>query len=361
MKREMRRGFTLIELLVVIAIIAVLISLLLPAVQSAREAARRAQCVNNLKQIGLALHNYHSTHDSFPNGASVTISALPNTFYHWNNWSAQALLLGFTEQTQLYNAANLNLAVWHSGRTPLGYAANLTVFNTKVAQYLCPSDGEAGKSNINSYFASVGPNTQAEGMATINGTTGKATGGNGSPGLFAYTYSYGIRDCTDGSSNTIAFSEVLVSPSTAVKQERRTGMVNVSGSRYYHAFIDATATNNTMALIANCDAKWKTSTTSGGDFPNSIGARWCMGVGGWTMFSTILTPNERPWGSCRVGCAGCGADNTSMTNATSVHPGGVNVCMGDGSVKFIKNSINRQTWVALGTKAGGEVLSADSY
>lgn len=360
MKSQDRKGFTLIELLVVIAIIAVLISLLLPAVQSAREAARRAQCVNNLKQVGLALHNYHSTHDSFPPGASVTLSALPSTFYQWNNWSAQALLLGFTEQTQLYNAANFNFAVWHSGRTPLGYAANLTVFNSKVAQYMCPSDGEAGKSNINSYFASVGPNTQGSGMSSINGSTGQATNG-GSPGLFSYSWNYGIRDCTDGSSNTIAFSEALVSPSTSTKQQRRTGMVNVAGSGYYHAFEDAAKTARTMTLLSACDAKWPTRTTSGGDFPNSIGARWSMGVMGWTMFSTILTPNEKPYSACRIGCAGCGIDNTHIMSATSVHPGGVNVCMGDGSVKFIKNSINRQTWVALGTKAGGEVLSADSY
>jgi prepilin-type processing-associated H-X9-DG protein len=138
-------------------------------------------------------------------------------------------------------------------------------------------------------------------------------------------------------------------------------MVNVSGSRYYHAFVDQTATAGTMALINACDTKWRAGTAAGGDYPNAVGARWSMGVSGWTMFSTILTPNEKPWGSCRVGCAGCGADNTSMTNATSLHPGGVNVCMGDGSVKFVKNTISRQIWVALGTRDGGEILSADSY
>lgn len=366
MRTNIKRGFTLIELLVVIAIIAVLISLLLPAVQSAREAARRAQCVNNLKQIGLALHNYHSAHDTFPPGASVTMSdptgtaSGGNPFLQWNNWSAQALLLGFTEQTPLYNAANLSLAVWHSGRTPLGYAANLTVFNTVVTQYLCPSDGEAGKANTNSYFASVGPNTQGSGMSSINGATGRPNSG-GAPGLFCYTFNYGIRECTDGSSNTIAFSEALVSPAGNIKATRRTGMVNVNGNTYYHAFEDAAKTTNTMTLLSACDTKWATSTTAGGDFPNAIGARWCMGVSGWTMFSTVLTPNEKPYSACRVGCAGCGIDNTQIMSATSAHPGGVNVVMGDGSVKFIKNSINRQTWVSLGTKAGGEVLSADSY
>lgn len=365
MRSMTRRGFTLIELLVVIAIIAVLISLLLPAVQSAREAARRAQCVNNLKQMGLALHNYHSTNDSFPMGSSVTMSdptgaaSGGNPFLSWNNWSAQALLLGFTEQTPLYNAANFNLAVWHSGRTPLGYAANLTVFNAKVAQYLCPSDGEAGKSFTNSYFASVGPNTQAEGMGGVNGQTGSFTG-KGSPGLFSYNINYSLRDTTDGSSNTIAFSEALVSHS-AQKVERRTGMVNVTGNRYYHAFADPATTTQTMALIGNCDAKWKTSSAAGGDFPNAIGTRWSMGVMGWSMFCTVLTPNEKPYSACRVGCAGCGIDNTSIMSATSLHPGGVNVCMGDGSVKFIKNTVNRMTWVALGTRSGGEIVSADSY
>ena len=365
MRNRFRRGFTLIELLVVIAIIAVLISLLLPAVQSAREAARRAQCVNNLKQMGLALHNYHSTHDSFPMGSSVTMSdptgaaSGGNPFLSWNNWSAQALLLGFTEQTPLYNAANFNLAVWHSGRTPLGYAANLTVFNAKVAQYLCPSDGEAGKSLTNSYFASVGPNTLAEGMGGVNGTTGAFTG-RGSPGMFSYNVNYSLRDTSDGSSNTIAFSEALVSHN-AQKVDRRTGMVNVAGSRYYHAFENAAATTGTNTLLAACDTKWRSGTAAGGDFPNAIGTRWSMGVMGWTMFCTVLTPNERPWSACRVGCAGCGIDNTSIMSATSAHPGGVNVVMGDGSVKFIKNTINRQTWVALGTRAGGEVVSADSY
>ncbi|MFO0892976.1 MAG: DUF1559 domain-containing protein [Isosphaeraceae bacterium] len=365
-QRSRSRGFTLIELLVVIAIIAVLIALLLPAVQSAREAARRAQCTNNLKQIGLALHNYHSTHGTFPMGGSLNWSSAPTPqFYTWNNWSAQALLLPFLEQTPLYNAANMNWAVWHDGRAGVGYFANLTIFNTRVAAFLCPSDGFAGVSNINNYQASVGPNTQAEGMTTIaNATTMTPTiGGNGSPGLFAYVHTYGINSTTDGTSNTIAFSEVAVGGQANNAVQGRNGIVGVAditGARRFSAQDGVAAI---QAYIAACDAKWRSATPTT-DFKNSIGTRWAMGAMSWTMFSTIMPPNARApqtWGACRIGCPNCGTDHSQMTNASSLHPGGVNVAMGDGSVRFMKATISQPIWWALGTKGGGEVLSADSY
>src|ERR1700733_15200903 len=157
-----RRGFTLIELLVVIAIIAVLIALLLPAVQSAREAARRIQCTNNLKQLGLALHNYISATNAAPPGIVTSTSYLglspPASLATWTAWSAQSLLLPYVEQRPLYNAANFN---WNCCYTPLGgnNQTNTTVYNTRIASFLCPSDGLAGVQNINSYHGCIGDST----------------------------------------------------------------------------------------------------------------------------------------------------------------------------------------------------------
>src|SRR5271157_2759130 len=187
-----RRGFTLIELLVVIAIIAVLISLLLPAVQSAREAARRAQCLNNLKQIGLALHNYHSTNDSFPLGSACT-GTFDGTGHcnAWDTFSAQALLLGYMEGGSIYNALNFSQSS--------SQYANSTGVVVKINSFLCPSDPNAGGSfsgswqlaggdndfsNINSYCASTG---------TTYVPQDNGQGGTTSTGMFSYTQCYGIR------------------------------------------------------------------------------------------------------------------------------------------------------------------------
>jgi prepilin-type N-terminal cleavage/methylation domain-containing protein len=220
-----RRGFTLIELLVVIAIIAVLIALLLPAVQAAREAARRAQCTNNLKQIGLALHNYHSTNNVFPMGVSRAITGVPDNLINnwWANWSVQALLLNNLEQTTLYNAANFMVACNESP----GFYMNVTVTNSRIASFLCPSDPNAGSAQIstynitgtldNSYSGSIGTTTnlgagpQNVGLYNVTppGVTATSNSPMGSTGLFAYWVCYGIQSGIDGTSNTIAFSEGL--------------------------------------------------------------------------------------------------------------------------------------------------------
>ena len=197
MERKSRRAFTLIELLVVIAIIAVLIALLLPAVQAAREAARRAQCTNNLKQIGLALHNYHQAVGSFPM-ASTTAYSDPGVQTQWGTWSAQSLMLPYLEQTQVYNAINFDWTNWYDVGAPI----NSTIWNMNLAAFVCPSDGLTGQANNNNYFGSIG---------TTTGFSGGSNPTGGSTGIFAHLLTYGIANVTDGTSNTIAFSEGLVS------------------------------------------------------------------------------------------------------------------------------------------------------
>ncbi len=197
MTARTRRGFTLIELLVVIAIIAVLIALLLPAVQAAREAARRSQCVNNLKQIGLAMHNYHQTNDVFPLGATLQPNA-PGTVYNWSCWSAQAQMLPYLEQGAIYNAINFSYAcepyseptARDKGYASLGGYINSTAYNMRVSSFLCPSDPNAGPINDNSYHGSVGTTTYNTGQHTPAST-----------GVFGMQASYGIRDIIDGTSN----------------------------------------------------------------------------------------------------------------------------------------------------------------
>ena len=213
------RGFTLIELLVVIAIIAVLIALLLPAVQAAREAARRSQCVNNLKQIGLALHNYHQVHDAFPLGVSLNLYT-PTQYKAKNSWGHFGMLLPFAEQQAIYNAANFSLGV-EEGTDSLAFWTNLTATGAQIKNFVCPSDpnGGAGASatvkgivfpdnNSSNYFASVGTTTY---LTLASGSADTIQQWNvPSTGLFTFQKSYGVRDCIDGTSNTIAYSESLV-------------------------------------------------------------------------------------------------------------------------------------------------------
>ncbi len=345
MKKSARPGFTLIELLVVIAIIAVLIGLLLPAVQAAREAARRSQCVNSLKQLGLAAHNYHSSMNSLPPGTTIAPYAVPGQQENWSAWSAQSLLLPYLEQTPLYNAINFS---WGSGARggTLSAAINSTAYNTKIASFLCPSDGQAGKSHINSYHASQGTSTFIN-SANVSG-------------LFAYGSSYSFADISDGTSNTVAFSEAMVGDENgrADKMGNSTGQ-NVGGGAGGNAFDISGRLADIQKDIATCTATWAdpTKRTAG------RGTRWAWGSLGANIFNTVLPPNGGglvKWGACRMDCC-VNAIHDHYTNATSFHSGGVNASMGDGSVKFIKSTISMPTWWALGTKAGGETVSADAY
>jgi len=344
MRSTSRRGFTLIELLVVIAIIAVLIALLLPAVQAAREAARRSQCINNLKQLGLGLHNYHQGVNAFPMGVSYVDQGQGNGNNPWGQWSAQAMMMPYMEMQSLFNAANFNLPV--DGGNVNGYQINSTVNLTKVNTFLCPSDGNAGavSGNLNNYYGCYGTSA----APSLQQTTG----------IFAFRTSYTIANVLDGTSNTVAFSECLVGPGSVPGNSRSLSKQSVGESNYvdvYTTLPAGTAAPGTTlpAQLAKCNASTNNAT--------SKGLRWAGGDTGYTLFNTVVPPNspQYKWGTCKNG--GGGIDQADYVNAQSNHSGGVNVMMADGSVRFVKDSISWNTWWAIGTKGNGEVVDASSY
>jgi len=343
MKTRNRRGFTLIELLVVIAIIAVLIALLLPAVQAAREAARRSQCVNNLKQIGVALHNYHTSCDNFPMGVSISIDS-PTTstsLSSWAGWSCQALLLNHLEQSALYNSCNFSFNPNSTLST-----CNSTCVNTNLNCFLCPSDPYSGMTRNNNYFASMGTTT------TSNPT--------GPTGPFGFYQSWGMKQITDGSSNTIAFGEALVGSTLTTNGYRANFAMQVGDTSPTTQLLNCeTDPTDIMKAFQKCATAFRTNPTN---TQNQRGYRWGDGRADYTLCNIVALPNDM-----NLGCGGCryaaytGSDSSNFVPVTSQHSGGANVLFCDGSVKFIKNSISYTTWWGLGTMALGEVIDAASF
>jgi len=365
-----QRGFTLIELLVVIAIIAVLIGLLLPAVQSAREAARRAQCVNNLKQLALALHNYHTGVGAFPPGC-VSTTSYPGQgvggLSSWTSWSAQAMLLPYLEQTPIYNAANFNWACcWDS---PTADAINLTAYTTKINSFLCPSDGLAGAGNVASYTANINSYSGSIGTTTLQYPNDGNTNGvfklynpNTNAGL-----STNLAEITDGTSNTIAFGEGLVGDNGKTANYRGNGMsgaATVAGAMLLDAKADIPSV---LQGLQSCNTFWASGTLVGDTtgLKQYNGQVWAQGERGWTLFNTVVPPNSKnyPWRNCRFdpSCLDCAPEGSSFVNASSNHPGGANFAFADGSVKFVRDTIAMLVYMSIGTRNGGEVVSADSY
>jgi prepilin-type N-terminal cleavage/methylation domain-containing protein/prepilin-type processing-associated H-X9-DG protein len=362
-----KRGFTLIELLVVIAIIAVLIALLLPAVQAAREAARRSQCVNNLKQIGVALHNYHDTVGSFPMGSGSGVLTPPSTYQAKECWSIHSAILPQLEQTAIYNAINFNFSCDSQGY-PTAYPNYTVFFKAQVKTFLCPSDPNAwtvandNTSANNCYFGCLGATTDILGGGGTNTNTGTPNLSNvPTTGLFAFQQSKNIAAVTDGTSNTIAFAESTVGNPAAMGATKLVGVVNVS-SMVGLGGVQQNIFNNPagiLAAIQKCSQTWQAfSPATKPDLQR--GDTWCQGSMCSTLFNTVVPPNGQndAWAYCSMVSSGA---CSNISNSDSYHPGGANVLMTDGSVRFMKDSTNQRTWWGLGTIAGGEVISSDSY
>jgi prepilin-type N-terminal cleavage/methylation domain-containing protein/prepilin-type processing-associated H-X9-DG protein len=381
-----RRGFTLIELLVVIAIIAVLISLLLPAVQSAREAARRAQCTNNLKQIGLAWHNYMSAsggmtpplfvdnYDSNPlvgagNGPLVANGDA-------QNWSQHARILPYMEQQQVYNSINFAFgARWGNGSlgsVPNDPAAggiysafNGTALVIQVSSFLCPSDTNPGRASNSQIFAGQNQ-ASAPFTSTCNypSNLGLHRGYNGwlpnGPTYIASSWdgymkgTVSIDDFTDGTSNSVIFSEWIkgqgVDPTVATDGLAVVYAQDSNGNTPYPQSVDPPYPPN-YQLDFNASQQCQ----------NQCLTRYWTWKGEWAMYGKTMhyshtqMPNRR---SCINGDWGRFGD---MIAASSNHPGGVNALFADGTVRFVKSTVNYLSWYAIATIGNGETVSSDSY
>jgi len=310
--RTDRRAFTLIEVLVVITIIGILIALILPAVQAAREAARRSQCVNNLKQMGLALHNYESIHGVFPPGGANSSS-----------YSHLARLLPMLEQGNIYNQINFEAT---NSISPGG--ANTTVYALPIATFLCPSEGASP-----AYPAWTN-------YAGNEGNTPSNLGGNG---VFAFALgvgplTVGFRDVTDGTGSTTVMAEWL--PGAIFPGDR-------SDRR---ATLLLFPTGDDFELLCRTT---NLSTLPDEQVMGSKGAYWLFG-GESSLYKHVMRPNERS-------CILVGREPKAALTSSSNHPGGVNVQFLDGHVQFVKQAVAENVWKAIGSRDGGEVISAASY
>ncbi|OJW25107.1 MAG: prepilin-type N-terminal cleavage/methylation domain-containing protein [Planctomycetales bacterium 71-10] len=333
-----RRGFTLIELLVVIAIIAVLIALLLPAVQAAREAARRMQSTNNLKQMGLALHNYESSNGCFPGSGGKSSSG----------FSVQSRLLPYLESASLFNAVNFSLPLSSGPPTFSFHPAQTTASRTVIAAFLCPSDGRDPL--YPDYYQGV-PTAGTGYVANVGSGTGTYYDSRyPTDGVFWDNSAVTIAAVVDGTSNTMFMSQCHlgagVDTTGATPSDRARQMVNVA-SQFRPTTVapggyTPSANNPDLAALTANPTAWS----------GTRGVSWIVGTQAMTGFSAYQPPNSRVPDAYGHGFGWIGARGP--------HPGGVLTLLGDGSVRFVKDSVDLAAWRALSTRAGGEVISADS-
>jgi len=396
---RIRRGFTLIELLVVIAIIAILIALLLPAIQGAREAARRAQCSNNLKQLGLAAASYQTQLGTYPplvqNGSFNVWGGVYGNGLYYDPWPLDwtASLLGQLEQVPLLNQLNWGVSSGWRGPTVVGWdPQNTTVLATQVSVLLCPSE--------NLKTTMIGPGTRKNYVANFGGPanfmawSGVLVPLRDNPPLdYCGTYwnsnsgnTFGPEGITDGLSNTAMFSETLLGSGPI-------GPIALSATQRKGNYEWLVPINNlwdqgpqggitAQIFMQSCKAlpgTYLSVGTVGSALPPANGNIWLAGNPGsslcWDAYNHYMTPNTT---SCAAlndptvnpgGLGGPGLGTTTGGWGTFMdaippscnHPAGVNICFADGSVRFVKDSISYLTWWALGTRNGAETPSSDSY
>jgi prepilin-type N-terminal cleavage/methylation domain-containing protein len=342
-----RRGFTLIELLAVVAIIGVLLSFLLPAVHSAREASRRLSCINNLKQIGLAMHTYHAEFSSFPPGR---VRLRPSTANTSGCESGLAQMLAQMEQTQLYNAINFELNCDEDGTLGLG-RENSTARFARIRTLICPSeiqDKTIGNAGPTSYMLCTGSTyamtRYAQSQLPVNG-------------VFYDNSSVAAAQISDGLSSVVAVSETIRSDPAGPKSWD--GKTQTDGFVYTQGATESGGGPELQDYASQCSG------------PNAFlfqlrGNSWLIGVPGITLYNHHRVPND-PGIDCIGGLArSAGATQSLDASSLSVaarsrHPGGVCSLLCDGSVRFFKQTIAPATWQALGTRNGGEIVSGDEF
>jgi prepilin-type processing-associated H-X9-DG protein len=351
-----------VELLVVIAIIGVLIALLLPAVQMAREAARRMQCANNLKQYGLALHNYHSTFDCFPgigsDGKDIKFTAKVDSLTS-GMYSVQARLIPYMERSSLHEKIDYAQLLFKGGYQgePKKFLYHVhDVINAKF--FTCPSDPMSNKTEIpgsfnkfidsdntdevqattapGSYVVCNGDDTFRIGNSNIDGRTNIETNG-----LFHYFSCYGMESITDGSSNTLAMSEAIIGDGE--KYSNRS-LEEVQKDKL-HTFLTGSATTIAAMSSVSLPETMVYKDTWVSDRMTS----WIVGAPYDSVFSAYLLPNSK--------LPSISSMNYGFWISNSYHPGGVNVLKADGSVKFVSETIDYWIWRAAATRDGGEVQS----
>lgn len=329
-------GFTLIEVLVVIGVIGIVVSLMLPAVQSARESARRLQCENHLKQIGIALQNYEAAVGSFPPSVLYSISASDIHGYSYASISSpHAMLLPQLEMADLYDSINFSTPyIWLNDIEARG--TNVTAASVTVEVFLCPSDGLTMPMPYgpNNYRANAG----LCGACLAENVASKPDSHTDESGAFT---AEGTKSAafTDGLSNTLCFSEKLVGGMRDYTPNR--DWIQVPDELMPHHLVSWIEWLN---LCSDMRSNYKATTDSG--------RTWLIGGAAHTTFFTAAPPN-----SSIPDCGSLWDAGTGIFAARSRHPGGVNAMMTDGSVRFFRNGIDPAVWHALGSRSGGEVVS----